>query len=330
MSAIKEILVSPNINGACILKITDDEGTYGLGAVYGYDLLKYDTAGISSLLKGRNVRDYSSSLDMVKELVRTKAVSSQAEFISAVDTALFDLLSRSMGLPALQLLGGSVRDSVRIAHDHAIKCNVPAPLIKVPFTGEPYFSREGLKDNLHILEEAKEDSPSSGIIFTCDMGLDQEYMVRLIKGLRETGVRYVRLPLSLMSYDLLRRMKDLLNTEGIMLILAETGYTLMRAREVISGRCCDILRLSIPQCGGLSEVRKIASYSQINGVMIVPVGSDRSSMSFALSNLNTPFIESYDSAESICFGSASGSAKEYETMRGFGNETEFSGLTSQK
>ena len=105
MSAIKEILVSPNINGACILKITDDEGTYGLGAVYGYDLLKYDTAGISSLLKGRNVRDYSSSLDMVKELVRTKAVSSQAEFISAVDTALFDLLSRSMGLPALQLLG---------------------------------------------------------------------------------------------------------------------------------------------------------------------------------------------------------------------------------
>ena len=316
MSAIKEILVSPNINGACILKITDDEGTYGLGAVYGYDLLKYDTAETSSLLKGRNVRDYSSSLDMVKELVRTKAVSSQAEFISAVDTALFDLLSRSMGLPALQLLGGSVRDSVRIAHDHAIKRHVPAPLIKVPFTGEPYFSREGLKDNLHILEEAKEDSPSSGIIFTCDMGLDQEYMVRLIKGLRETGVRYIRLPLSLMSYDLLRRMKDLLNQEGIMLMLTETGYTLLRAREVISGRCCDILRLSIPQCGGLSEVRKIASYSQINGVMIVPVGSDRSSMSFALSNLNTPFIESYDSAESICFGSASGSAKEYEPCGG--------------
>ncbi len=40
-----------------------------------------------------------------------------------------------------------------------------------------------------MLEEAREKASSSGIIFTCDMGLDQEYMVRLIKGLRETGVR---------------------------------------------------------------------------------------------------------------------------------------------
>ncbi len=323
MSTIKEILVSPNIHGACVLKITDDEGTYGLGAVYGYDLLKYDTAETSSLLKGRSVRDYSSSLDMVRELVRTKAVSPQAEFVSAVDTALFDLLSRSMGLPALQLLGGSVRDQVRMADDYDKKSIVPPALIKVPFIGEPYFSREGLKDNLLMLEEAREKASSSGIIFTCDMGLDQEYMVRLIKGLRETGVRYVRLPLSLMSYDLLRRMKDLLNQESIMLMLTETGYTLMRAREVIRGRCCDIMRLSIPQCGGLSEVKKIASYSQINGVMIVPVGSDRSSMSFALSNLNTPFIESCESAESICFMSAPCLAEEYENVRGFGNETEF-------
>lgn len=304
-------------------------GEYGLSAVsdIAIEELRHYINLAKTVLIGQNPLSYELNISLLRELrLKQRAVIPQ-EVLSALDTALMDISSKLMKMPLYQLLGGRIRNRINasagIEYFKPENTNNNFKIAKLHLKGASYYGREGLKENLHCIEEAAQKLPGSTLLcLECAHGMDSEYIIRLLKEIKNYKVRYMELPLTNTGYESMRRFRDILNPNGIMLMASETSYTLYSARELIGRHCIDLLRCDVAGSGGISELRKISAYAQANGTMLVPVGAGRANLHFAASSLSSPFIELSESSEELLFGrpdSMSG-AFEISDKPGIGNE----------
>lgn len=255
----------------------------------------FNANAIEDVLKGSDVLEYENSLRKLK-LIKNSLTS---ELYAALDNALFCISAEALGLPEYQLLGGKVRDKISFAsYDTEEKPSI----LKLKLSGNAYFSRDALKHDIEKIEAARNRiSDDTRLMLVFNEGIDNEYIIRAAKEFKRLSVRYIEIPLSSSSYITLRRFRDIMNPNGIMLLTAESSHTLFSARELISSHCTDLIRIDLSSCG-ISEAKKISSYAQMNGIMTIPVGMGKLTKHFALSGLTVPFIDAEATAEDIFFG----------------------------
>jgi galactonate dehydratase len=108
-----QVEVQPNV--LWVLVETDD-GAAGLGETFfGADSVAaylHETA--APYLLGRDALDITAHWRALYRLWSRKGVGTEARGASAVDVALWDLFGKVAGMPLFQLLGGRVRDSIRV------------------------------------------------------------------------------------------------------------------------------------------------------------------------------------------------------------------------
>jgi galactonate dehydratase len=119
------------IGGSLFVKIFSDQDIYGLGegvdAIGGtYHLVK----SLGSRLKGKS----PFAVHQIFEQLRRGAHFGGGQsgmfvaVLSAIETALWDLTGKALGLPVYQLLGGKFRDKVRVYCDTALyRTQFPSP-----------------------------------------------------------------------------------------------------------------------------------------------------------------------------------------------------------
>lgn len=103
------------------LKITTDDGLVGWSE---YNE-SFGGAGISALIDrlapaliGRDPRPYEAHTALLQTLRRAAAGSAFQQATGAIENALLDLKARALGIPVYELLGGPVRDRVRLYWSH--------------------------------------------------------------------------------------------------------------------------------------------------------------------------------------------------------------------
>ncbi|MBP3940619.1 MAG: hypothetical protein J6D00_03925 [Christensenellaceae bacterium] len=325
MSKISKLSLLQNRQGEIALAIYADNGQTGSGAFRepsAAEAMLY-LPEIAKTLHGKDALSYEQNLLSVKNLRLEKNINLPMGMLSAIDSALLELSAKGLSLPVYQLLGGKVREKISFAAEESfiLENGIESGIAIVRLFGGAYYGREGMKKNLQQIEEAASKLPKKvRILLDCHQGWDSEYMVRMVREFKNYNIRYKKLPLAGAGYETMRRYRDLLNPNGIMLSPTETAYTLYSARELISRRCADQIRCDIHSCGGIAELKKIAAYAQANGVMLIPVGADHVTLHFAASSLVSPFIELTETPEEAFFGRGrrNGAAFYTEELPGFG------------
>ncbi|MBT4097545.1 MAG: mandelate racemase/muconate lactonizing enzyme family protein, partial [Gemmatimonadetes bacterium] len=100
-----------------LLKVETDEGIYGWGETYsiGPDLSIEPIADyIAKMIIGEDPRRIEYIMMKINQQYRFPPGGVGLAVSSAVDHALWDISGKAAGLPVYQLLGGTVRDRVRV------------------------------------------------------------------------------------------------------------------------------------------------------------------------------------------------------------------------
>src|SRR5271167_216550 len=116
------------------LKIVTEDGVYGLGdaTLNGRELAvaSYLTDHIVPLLIGRDARRIEDLWQYLYKGAYWRRGPVTMSAIAAVDTALWDIKAKSLGVPLYQLLGGASRDGV-LVYGHASGSDIEATVLAV-------------------------------------------------------------------------------------------------------------------------------------------------------------------------------------------------------
>jgi mannonate dehydratase len=298
----KVIVCSPGRNFVTLKLVTED-GVYGLGdaTLNGRELAveSYLNDHVIPLLIGRDARRIEDTWQYLYKGAYWRRGPVTMAAIGAVDTALWDITGKVLGVPVYQLLGGASRDSVMV-YGHANGADVEETVAAVK----------------HYLElgyrAVRAQSGVAGLASTYGVGRGKMYYEPAEKGLppenawsselylnsapklferlraefgpevhllhdvhhRLTPIQAARLGKSLEPYhlfwledptpaELQESFRLIRRHTTTPLAVGEIFNTIYDCNQLISEQLIDYIRTTVVHAGGISHLRKIAAYAEI-------------------------------------------------------------------
>jgi len=296
------IVCSPGRNFVT-LKIVTQDGVSGLGdaTLNGRELAvaSYLSDHVAPLLIGRDARRLEDTWQYLYKGAYWRRGPVTMCAISAVDTALWDILAKSLGVPLYQLLGGASRESV-LVYGHASGADVEATVsavgdyIKLGYkairaqSGIPGLpSTYGVGRGNMFYEPAEKNAPMENAWST-------ERYLNFVPGLfarlrkefgeevhllhdvhhRLTPIEAARLGKSLEPHHLfwledpvpaelqesLRLVRQHTTTP---IAIGEVFNSIYDCQQILQEQLADYIRTTVVHAGGISHLRKIASLAEL-------------------------------------------------------------------
>lgn len=202
--------------------------------------------------------------------------------ISGIDQALWDILGKWLGVSVHQLLGGAVRDRVRMyghvggdnpesAYESArraanagftiVKTGVDAP---VRFMEPPAFVRKQV-ERIEAVREAI--GPDRDLAIDFHGRITPSLAIRLAQELEHVQPVFIEEPCLPENIDTL---VTIARSTSIPIATGERLFTKWAFREVLEKQAATILQPDLAHCGGISEGRAIASMAETYYAVIAP------------------------------------------------------------
>jgi len=264
------------------VKITDEAGNIGWGEAS----LEGHTQAVEGCLDAYIDRYTGMEADDIEHIWQTTwrlgFYRGGPVFMSAlagIDIALWDLKARRLGVPIYQLLGGKVRDKIKvyawIGGDRP--SDVAAQAQERKAQGFTAVKMNGTEDLGWL------DSPSA--LYDCverlkavkalgiDAGIDFHGRVhkpmakQLAKALEPHSPLFIEEPLLSEHPDAIKALSQL---TSIPIALGERLYSRWDVRPFLESGAIDILQPDICHCGGISEMRRIAAMAETYDVALAP------------------------------------------------------------
>lgn len=218
--------------------------------------------------------------------------------ISAIDIALWDIAGKRAGLPVYQLLGGAYRLRIRLYANYwflggrgepeeyaAQACDVKKRGFTAckmdPFAHVNYWYGEDLSENLSLTEEQKTKAVDRLVAVQEAVGPDFPIAVEthaLLNGPTavEMAHRIASAKINCMWYEepaapeYPDEIADIRRRISLPVCVGERVHSRFMARPLLEKHATDILMPDITRCGGISEMRKIASLCEAYNIPIAP------------------------------------------------------------
>ena len=103
------------------VKVTTDDGLVGwseYNETFGGSGLTALIRRLAPALVGKDPRAHEAHVALMQALRRTSAGGVVQQAIGAIENALLDVKARALGIPVYELLGGPVRDRIRLYWSH--------------------------------------------------------------------------------------------------------------------------------------------------------------------------------------------------------------------
>lgn len=285
------------------LKIVTEDGIYGLGdaTLNGRELsvASYLQDHIVPLLIGRDARRIEDTWQYLYKGAYWRRGPVTMSAIAAVDTALWDIKSKSLGVPLYQLLGGASRDAV-LVYGHASGATLDATLEAVAdFRKRKYkairaqagipglASTYGVQKRTGSYEPAEKNAPPENVWSSeAYMSFVPMLFDRLRKEFgpelhllhdvhhRLTPIEAARLGKDLEPYRLfwLEDPTPAELQEGFRLIrqhtttplaVGEVFNSIYDCQQLIQEQLTDYIRTTVVHAGGITHLRRIASLADL-------------------------------------------------------------------
>lgn len=207
--------------------------------------------------------------------------------ISAIDLALWDIKGKALGVPVYDLMGGKVRDKVKLyangwfegdspeAYADAAKKTVAkgyACLKLYPFPGVQVITPERMQLGIDRVAAVR-DAVGPGI----EIGVDIRNALN-IWGARRVAQKLEPFDIAFMEepilYDNSATLVELAREARVPIAVGERLYTRWEFREILEKNAVDIIQPDICHAGGMSELKKIAAMAETYYVTLAPHNSN--------------------------------------------------------
>ncbi|MGB9610082.1 MAG: mandelate racemase/muconate lactonizing enzyme family protein [Bryobacteraceae bacterium] len=270
------------------VRIYTDQGLYGHGE--GTDAVQ-GGAGIVRMFRRFLVGQDPLNVEALWERIRTAGIFAGAQggqylaALSAVEIALWDLAGKALGVPVYQLLGGKVRDRVRLycdsANHHpddpqarpklkeieamgftAVKIDIdeandPNRWDRVNWTASNAEIDRMVKEVAFVRETL---SPRVDLAVDMHGRYDAPTAKRVARELERFRLLWLEEPVPPENVDVMRDVRESTVTP---ICAGENLYLRHGFRELLEKRAVDIIMPDLQKCGGLLEGRKIADMAHV-------------------------------------------------------------------
>lgn len=270
---------------ATLVQITTDDGLVGVGECIARRAPEVVATAVDRLLAplviGRDPWDVEGLWDEMFALLHRWGHSRGMvlEAMSGIDTALWDILARSVGKPLYKFLGGAGRQKVRCYVSKVYFDDIPKmaeeakaqvagghTAVKVQI-GWP-ASRGGDRTDVRTVRAIRDAvGPDVEIMIDANGNYDVGTAVRVGRQLEELNVAWLEEPVpsdDLEGYAHLRR------SIRVPLAAGEAEFGLFGFRDLIARECIDVLQPEVARIGGITPARRLWALAHAHNLPYAP------------------------------------------------------------
>ena len=283
---ITRFVVTPLIQRGLLLEVHTDEGLIGYGSPMNYEHGRTVERAIHDMgdyLIGRDPRQIEDHWQTLFRSSYSRQMPIMLSALSGIEHACLDILGKSLDVPVWRLLGGSCRDRIRVyggaggntpeAYATNAKARVAEGFTAVKCTPFPdpvrYVDSPTMIDSIAGRVAAIREAVGPSI----DIGVDFHRVVSpamaklLLKELEPYRPMFVEEPTHPENVDALL---EITRSTTIPIATGERSTTRWGFREMVEKKAAAILQPDIRHCGGILEMRKIATLAEIHYIALAP------------------------------------------------------------
>jgi galactonate dehydratase len=266
-STIKIKSIKPNITGPKVfVKIDTNHGIFGWGEITGSEP-KVAAALCESLFELLDGENPTRIEHIWQKLYRShrdiRGGPLMVHAISAIDMALWDIAGKLWGVPVYRLLGGPVRDKIRLypIRNKAEKVGTGGPH---PFSGSPAEVDRLVK----MVDEArKRVGPDGAVMFDAHCAVPPPMLLQFASKIEPYNLLFLEEPAVPGNIEVFRRLKEQIR---IPIATGERDRTIWEVIPYLQHRCIDILQPDCGHTGGITSMKKIAALCETFYTPIAP------------------------------------------------------------
>lgn len=268
------------------LKIcTDEEGLVGWGEpiVEGHaDIMEAAVKEMGEYLRGKDAGQIEDIWQVLYRggFYRGGPVLTSA--ISGIEQALWDIKGKSLGVPVYELLGGAVREKMRVYSGVGGETLAELQALARRRVAEGYTAlKTGATEQLEWIDSAQKVQEAAerlaalreAIGYDVRIGVDFHGRVHrgmaklLVKELEPFKPLFFEEPVLAENNEALAELAAL---TSIPLATGERMYTRWGFKELLAGGCVDIIQPDVSHVGGIWEARKVAAMAEAYDVAVAP------------------------------------------------------------
>ena len=261
VKSLKAVVTGPKV----FVKIDTNHGIFGWGEITGSEP-KVASALCESLFELLDGENPTRIEHLWQKLYRShrdiRGGPIMVHTISAIDMALWDITGKLWGVPVYRLLGGPVRDKIRL---------YPTPKAQKTGTGGPWpFS--GSPKDIDNLVKAVEDArkrvgPDGAVMFDAHCAVPPPMLLQFASKIEPYDLLFLEEPAVPGNIEVFKRLKEQIR---IPIATGERDRTIWEVIPYLQHRCIDILQPDCGHTGGITQMRKIATLCETYFVPIAP------------------------------------------------------------
>src|SRR5262249_35953755 len=298
-------LVSVGGRHPVLARVLTDEGVSGVGeAAVAYGTGATAAAGM--------IKDLAQDFLLGKDPFRIEALWSEMydhtfwskgggpivfAGISALEQALWDIKGKCLGVPIYEMLGGKMREQVRVyANGWSFRCLKPADfareaerVVKDGYTALKFYplaspemdvaghirhvSRRsvdrGAEERAVASVKAVRDAVGPGIDIMLDVSaeLTTDAIIRLGRRMEEYDISFFEEPVDPFDVEALKKVSEQVR---IPIAVGERLYTRYGFRRILEQHAADVIQPDIGNTGGIMEAKKIAAMAEGYNLRVAP------------------------------------------------------------
>jgi len=281
---VKTASVRLTYYAAHLVKVTTDAGLWGLGEAYNRGGVVDHIHRIKRHIIGADPLQVDVLWHKMMEagVGEGSRAGSLCGAISGIETALWDLAGKILGVPVYVLLGGAFRKKVLIYHDTGSP-NRPDPrpwveevrrsralgfrAMKVdlnPFRGERWnrtLASEDIEAWVAILEAIRAElGPDFPLGVDLHWKFNTRDAMRFVQRVEHLNLWFLEDPMPPENADAFARLTA---ASKVPIATGENLYTRQSFRPFIEKQACDIIQPDAQKCGGLLEMKRIADWADL-------------------------------------------------------------------
>ncbi|TCR62995.1 mandelate racemase/muconate lactonizing enzyme family protein [Bosea sp. BK604] len=263
---------SKNLTGSrnwLFVKVVTDEGITGIGECSGWPrVIRTAVEDLKSLLVGEDPTHIERLWQKMQIAIMGHGMTGVvgAGAMTGIDMALWDIKGKALKTPVWNLLGGKLRDKIRI-YGHA---NTPETALSLKQRGVTAIKCGGVSDPVRkvaALREAVGEEMDIAIDLHGPPWLTPADATQVCRALEPFKMMWVEDPIAPDNLDGYRRIRD---HSAVTLAAGERMATIFGERELIERELIDVVQPDTGRAGGITQLKKIAAMAEAHHIMLAP------------------------------------------------------------